>query len=54
MMFEYLGEVKTAVRLEKAIIDILTEGRVRTYDLGGHSSTADVGEAIAEKIRQNV
>ena len=54
MMFEYLGEVKTAASLEKAIIDVLTEGRVRTYDLDGHSSTTDVGEAIAEKIRRNV
>ncbi len=50
MMFEYLGEGKTAARIEKAVIDVLTEGRVRTYDLGGHSSTTEVGEAIAEKM----
>lgn len=54
MMFEYLGEVKTAASIEKAVIDVLTEGSVRTYDLGGHSSTTDVGEAIAGKLRQNV
>jgi isocitrate dehydrogenase (NAD+) len=53
MMFEYLGEAKTAARLEAAIIAVLTEGRVRTYDLGGHSSTTDVAGAIAEKMRQN-
>ena len=54
MMLEYLEEAETAARLEQAIIDVLTEGRVRTYDLGGHSSTTDVGEAIAEKLRQSV
>lgn len=50
----YLGEVTTAAKLEKSIIDVLTEGKVRTYDLGGKSSTMEVGEAIAEKMRQNV
>ncbi len=52
MMFEYLGEGETAARMEKAIIDVLAEARVRTYDLGGHSSTTDMAEAIAEKMRQ--
>jgi len=54
MMLEYLGEAETAARLEQAIIDVLGEGRVRTYDLGGHSSTTDVAEAIAEKMRQRI
>lgn len=54
MMFEYLGEAKTADSLQQAIIDVLTEGRVRTYDLGGHASTSDVAEAIAEKLHRSV
>jgi isocitrate/isopropylmalate dehydrogenase len=54
MMLEYLGEVTAAAKLEKSIIEVLTEGKVRTYDLGGKSSTTEVGEAIAEKIRQDV
>jgi isocitrate dehydrogenase (NAD+) len=54
MMFEYLGEVKTARMMETAIIDVLTERRVRTYDLGGTSSTSEVGEAIAGKIRSSI
>ena len=53
MMFDFLGEKKTAAGIEKAIVDVLTEGKVRTYDLGGKSSTTDVGEAIAEKLRRN-
>jgi len=53
MMFDFLGEKKTAAGIQKAIVDVLTEGKVRTYDLGGKSSTTDVGEAIAARIRQN-
>ncbi len=52
MMFEHLGERKTAAAIEQAIIDVLTEGKVRTYDLGGTSSTTDVGEAIAGRLRR--
>lgn len=51
MMFDYLGERKIAAAIEQAIVDVLTEGNVRTYDLGGTSSTMDVGEAIAAKLR---
>ncbi|MEW6333375.1 MAG: isocitrate/isopropylmalate family dehydrogenase [Thermodesulfobacteriota bacterium] len=54
MMFEYLGEAETTARLEKAVIDVLTEGRVRTYDLGGNASTTDVGEAVAGKFRSGI
>lgn len=52
MMFDYLGEKKMAGRIEKAVIDVLLEGRVRTYDLGGSSSTVEVAEAIAARLRR--
>ena len=51
MMFQYLGERNTAAAIEQAMVEVLTEGKVRTYDLGGTSSTTEVGEAIAAKIR---
>ena len=51
MMIDYLGETGMARRIERAITDILLEGEVRTYDLGGTSSTAEMGKAIAAKIR---
>jgi isocitrate dehydrogenase (NAD+) len=53
MMFDYLGEKATGARIEKAITDVLIEGKVRTYDLGGTSSTIQVAEAISEKLRKN-
>ncbi len=50
MMFDYLGEKATGSRIEKAVTDVLVEGKVRTYDLGGTSSTSQVAEAISEKL----
>jgi isocitrate/isopropylmalate dehydrogenase len=52
LMFSDLGEAKMAAAIEQAIVAVLTEGKVRTYDLGGTSSTSDVGEDIAEKLRR--
>ena len=45
MMFDYLGEKAMGARIEKAITDVLVEGKVRTYDLGGNSTTSQVAEA---------
>jgi isocitrate/isopropylmalate dehydrogenase len=53
MMFEYLGEIDTASQIEQAVKGVLVEGKVRTYDLGGTSSTIEVAEAICEKILRN-
>jgi len=50
MMFDYLGEKATGDLIEKAIIETLLEGKVRTYDLGGTSSTTEVAQAISEKL----
>jgi len=53
MMFDYLGEKATGSRIEKAITDVLVEGKVRTYDLGGASTTSQVAEAISERLRSD-
>jgi len=52
MMLDYIGEKAMAARVERAIIAVLLEGKVRTYDLGGSSSTMEMGEAIAGKIQR--
>ena len=39
-----------ATALDKAIAEVIAEGTVRTYDMGGTSSTMDVAEAIAERL----
>jgi len=50
MMLDWLGETEMAQRLEKAIADVILEGKVRTYDMGGESSTIDVATAVAERL----
>jgi isocitrate/isopropylmalate dehydrogenase len=50
MMFDYLGEKTVGCLIEKAVTDTLLEGKVRTYDLGGTSSSTEVAEAISEKL----
>lgn len=50
MMLAWLGEADMAARLEKAVATVLAEGEVRTYDMGGSSTTLEMGEAIAQKL----
>jgi isocitrate/isopropylmalate dehydrogenase len=50
MMLDYLNESEAAGLVEKAVMEVLKEGKVRTYDLGGNSSTQEMAEAIADKV----
>ena len=50
LMLDYLGEVDAAQGLELAIADVIREGRVKTYDMGGTSTTLEVGEEVARKL----
>jgi isocitrate dehydrogenase (NAD+) len=51
MMLRHIGEIDAAERVEKAMMDVFTEGEVRTKDLGGTAKTADFASAIIEKIK---
>jgi len=50
MMLEYLGEEEKAAALESAIAAVIAEGAVRTYDMGGASSTLEMAEAVAARV----
>lgn len=50
MMLDWLGENELANKLETAIAQVIKEGKVRTYDMGGNSSTIDMANAVAEFI----
>jgi isocitrate/isopropylmalate dehydrogenase len=52
-MFDYLGEKQAASQIVESLTDVLVEGKVRTYHMGGNASTTDFGEAVADRIRQN-
>jgi isocitrate/isopropylmalate dehydrogenase len=49
-MLEYLGEEDNAAALEEAIAAVIAEGKVRTYDMGGSSSTLEMAEAVAARV----
>jgi 3-isopropylmalate dehydrogenase len=49
LMLDWLGDAATAARLERAVADVILEGKVRTYDMGGTSSTLDVARAVAAR-----
>jgi isocitrate dehydrogenase (NAD+) len=51
MMLWHLGEGTAARSVEAAVDRVLLGGRVRTPDLGGTASTADVAEAVADAVR---
>jgi 3-isopropylmalate dehydrogenase len=52
LMLEHLEEQRAADLVENAVIEVLREGKVRTYDLGGSSKTSEVGDAIEKKVRE--
>lgn len=47
MLLEHLGEHHAAAAVDRAVCEVLTEGLVRTPDLGGTATTTDLGIAIA-------
>ncbi|MFF0496289.1 tartrate dehydrogenase [Nocardia aobensis] len=49
MMLDHLGESAAAAAVDRAVCDVLAEGKVLTPDLGGTATTADLGTAIAER-----
>ncbi|MFP4369795.1 MAG: isocitrate/isopropylmalate dehydrogenase family protein [Bacteroidota bacterium] len=50
MMLEWLGETEKSIRLEKAVSDVIAEGKVRTYDMGGNNTTIEMAQAVADKL----
>ena len=51
MMLDWLGEADAARMVERAVFEVLSEGRVVTYDLGGKAKTSEMGEEIARRIK---
>jgi tartrate dehydrogenase/decarboxylase/D-malate dehydrogenase len=50
MMLEHLQMDEAARDVEGAVAAVLADGKVRTPDLGGHSSTEEVTDAVLEKL----
>jgi 3-isopropylmalate dehydrogenase len=52
MMLDCLGETEAAQSIESAVETVLSEGKTRSYDLGGNSSTDEVGDEIVKKLKE--
>ena len=50
MLLRHIGERAAAENVERAVDEVLRQGRVRTPDLGGTSTTMQVAEAIAAAV----
>ncbi|MFH1725269.1 MAG: isocitrate/isopropylmalate dehydrogenase family protein [Elusimicrobiota bacterium] len=50
MMLEHLGEGDMAARLEKSIAKVIRDAKVRTYDVGGSSTSLEVAEEVARNL----
>jgi isocitrate dehydrogenase (NAD+) len=52
MLLAHLGRQDAARAVRGAVEAVLTEGSVRTRDIGGSSSTEEVSEAVAGEVRR--
>jgi isocitrate dehydrogenase (NAD+) len=50
MMLDHIGEQRAARRVEAAIARVLSEGKVRTGDLGGRASTSEYTQALIDAL----
>jgi isocitrate dehydrogenase (NAD+) len=50
LMLRHLGEQAAAERVERAIREVIADGRRTTYDLGGDAGTSEFADAIIERL----
>jgi isocitrate dehydrogenase (NAD+) len=51
MMLDHIGERETSARVRAALDRVLTDGTVRTRDLGGSASTTEFTDAICHQLQ---
>ena len=52
LMLRHIGENTTANKISRAVYAVLSEGRVRTGDMGGTATTREYTDAILAELRQ--
>ncbi|WP_088007089.1 tartrate dehydrogenase [Indiicoccus explosivorum] len=50
LMLDHLGEAEKGKKIVRAIEQVLAEGKVKTADIGGDATTAEMGQAILDKL----
>ncbi len=53
MLLDFLGESEAAASLMGAIETVIGAGKVRTPDLGGQSTSQEMGEAVRAELRKS-
>ncbi|MFH1562817.1 MAG: isocitrate/isopropylmalate dehydrogenase family protein [Nitrospirota bacterium] len=53
MMLEYLGEKEASKKIVKAVADVIKEGKILTYDLGGTAKTSEMTRDIIQKVKSS-
>jgi len=51
MMLKHIGEQKAGNALQKAVENVVADGKTLTFDLGGNASTIESAEAIAKEVK---
>jgi len=52
LMLRHIDERAAAEKIEKAMLAVFVEGKVRTRDIGGTAKTAEFADAIIQKIKE--
>jgi isocitrate dehydrogenase (NAD+) len=50
LMLRYINEREAADRIERALLKVFDEGKIRTRDIGGTAKTAEFADAIISKM----
>lgn len=50
LMLDWLGEGRLAQSIDMAVASVIVEGKVRTYDMGGNSTTLDMAREVAARL----
>lgn len=50
LLLENIGEPELGALVERAVEETLRSGAIRTRDMGGSTTTSQVGDAIAAKV----
>ena len=52
MMLDWLGEKEKSARIYRAVAKIVEDGQVRTYDMGGDTTTSGMAEAVVDACKR--
>lgn len=53
-MLSYIGEEEHSKAVFEATKDVIEEGKVVTYDIGGSAKTSEMAETIAERVKKSL